>query len=294
MERCRLNIDSFIERNLKKYPLSTSVDIYKLLFQACNLTGHIISSDSYNYLLNEYHDSFNLSLHKELYEFIDSDVVRINLESFSFDLIELFNIVKRSSTVKLNKDFDKLLKAYGLRKMEGIPHHSDIYREKYHPSYRVCYLEYLPITYRIYKLNKFIIDYLDEGPLVIAVEGLPFSGKSAIASRIPDATIIDTTNQDLYMIRDLLETFEVGKSYSYKSRFGILEDTKRGIWKDIVIVQGRGSFMPFLRNYYSHMAYVVSDHDTMNKRNINGEDINKDILDYYRSYDFINKADILI
>ena len=101
MERCRLNIDSFVERNLKKYPLSTSVDIYKLIFQACNLTGHIISSDSYNYLLNEYHDSFNLSLHKELYEFIDSDVVRINLESFSFDLISSFpsNSFTRVETV---------------------------------------------------------------------------------------------------------------------------------------------------------------------------------------------------
>lgn len=286
-------IESFIERNLKKYPLMTSVDIYKLIYQACFLTGHIVSSDSYRYLLDEYHDSYNLSLHKELYEFIDSDVVRINLSSFDFNLIELFNMVRKSSTVSLNKDFDRLISSYGLKKLDGIPHHSDIYKAKYEPSYRICYLEYLPLYYRVYKLNKFICDREVDKLTIIALEGLPLSGKSMIASKIPDATIIDCTNQDLFKLEHILKNLKIDQEFSYEYRTKNIMEIKRDVCKKVVIVHGRGAYLPFLRDYYDYLGYVVASTQMMQKR-LKSEKIDDVILNYYREFDFVKEADILL
>ena len=70
----------YIKRHIKKYPYIETMDIYKMIYQAVYLTGHIINDDAKKYLEEE---ARKLSDNKnELYEYISNEVVRINLFPF--------------------------------------------------------------------------------------------------------------------------------------------------------------------------------------------------------------------
>ena len=295
----KITIKNFISRNLVRYPLTKEIDIYKEIYQASYLSGHFVSLDALDYLRKELDEAFNLSLNKPLYEFIDIDVVRVNLECFSFDVIELFEIFKKSSECKLNKDYYKYLEEYGLTKFyQTVPSHSELYRSTYHPHYRVCYFDYIPTYYRVYKLSKFIEEKRknrnNNDIIFIALDGLPYSGKSTISSKLLDVSVFHIDEVDIYYLDKLLASLKINKkieidcSYRNASYKRIIEI------KDVVIVEGRYSYINFLRKYYNYLAFTIASPEMIERRNKDKEIIDFDTKKYYEEFDFIKEADILI
>ena len=295
----RETIVDFIERNLRTYPKMKKIDIYKEIYQSMYLTGHLLNDNSYKYLINEWDDVKSLSINKPLYEFIDSDVIRVNLESFNLDIDELYDLFKKSSEVKLDKDYYKYIEEYNLTEFygSGIPSHSDLYRETYQPHYRVIYYEYIPLSYKVYKLARFIeekrIEKNDNNKInFIAMEGLPYLGKAKIASFLEDVTVINMDEIDIYYLDKVLSSFEVGKRIILDCDNGISTFKKIVDIKDTVLLVGTYSYINFLRKYINYLVYCVGSSDAIEKKT--NKKIDYDLKRYYQEYDFLKNADILI
>lgn len=274
-------IDNLIKRNVLIRPYSLDIDIYKEIYQSLYLTGHLINDESLNYLINEWNECKSLSIKKDLYEFIDSDVVRINLEPFSFSLKELFTIFKESSEVKLNKDYKELINKYNLNKYlkQGIPSHSNIYKEKYKPHYRVCYFKYLPFYYRVYQLSKFIeekrLEKDDNEIIFIALEGIYKEVKQNIANKMNDVTILSDSECSINYLDKLIQTLQINE----KVRISVNKDNeiiKRIIEvKDIIIIEGDYIYKSILNKYINYYALCM---DNINESNYDDLIIDANIL----------------
>jgi hypothetical protein len=152
---------------MKKYPQMEVTDIYKLLFQGVFGIGHLITEKAWDRLKSE---AGSLDLNDRPKEPLkervspDGEMIRVNLRPYlrkSLSLKDLYEAMietakyegKFEEFLKYWKTFKKLVKREELNldkekinlvdkqlenEKKAIPrHHSQKYRETYHPAYRV-------------------------------------------------------------------------------------------------------------------------------------------------------------
>ncbi|MBL7191669.1 hypothetical protein ISS30_08225 [bacterium] len=168
------NIDGIIEKHLRKYPEMEIQDLYKLVHHAAMGGAHMGTDRQRirDYLVKEL-ESLEPSADEPLLEEVspDGEVVRLNLRRFKAQngvVEELVDSLAQSaahyveSRDKLQEYWIQLEKMAASQKIPynpvqleiffdemreyGFPpaHHSDNYRNKYKPAYRVIARKYLP------------------------------------------------------------------------------------------------------------------------------------------------------
>jgi hypothetical protein len=159
-------VEALIREHFARRPLMRATDVYKLLYQGVFGVAHIMGDDAWNWLEAEA-EKLDLDNHLEepLLEDVsaDSSIVRVNLRPYlrrSLPLNKLFSAMKE--TVHMEVSPEELFEAWAVFKglvisrevhidleefealdwelqKEGcrLHHHSEVYREAYHPAYRV-------------------------------------------------------------------------------------------------------------------------------------------------------------
>ena len=109
MER---EIVSYVKRHIKKYPKIETIDIYKLIYQASFLAGHLIGSNAFDYLVKEANLCDNQTTQNELYEYISNDVVRVNLYPYLnyYSMESLFDLFSKCNNEYVNENDGDYLK----------------------------------------------------------------------------------------------------------------------------------------------------------------------------------------
>lgn len=313
------DILSFVKRNKKQYPLMEKIDLYKLLFQKNLLVGHLVTiGDIKDYLNKELKEINNLDDNSLLYEYISECVVRINLKPFLkvYSQERLLDLFYKSSSIETSNNLLNDVKMFALEDiyqdfLGRIPSHSDIYRQSYHPHYRVCASSLLDVDLKTLKLQNFIESVRSDKLTIIALEGRCGSGKTTISKNLKNVTVIELDDHfdsesdpiNLEYLEKLLESLEVGniitekcydchrKSYYYKEK----------TISNVVVVEGVYGYLERLRKYYDYLGYIVIDKDTQMER-IKKRSNYQDFIckwipreeKYFDSFDFVVNADILI
>lgn len=313
-----MDYNSFIKRNIKKYPKSDKLDIFKLLYQDNLLVGHLVNQGKARDYLNNEVINLNSSDDNLLYEFISETVVRVNLIPFLkvFDcdyLIELF--VQTSLIESKNKLYQEslnlgLIDYYNMYR-NNPPSHSQIYRSNYHPHYRVVASKLLSKELKSIQLQNFIENIRNDKLQIIALEGRCGSGKSTISRLLTDVTIIemddhfDSDNHPVNVeyMEKLLSSLKTGEEIiekCYDCHSGSYYEKKKEV-KNVVVVEGVYSFLPKLRKYYDYLAYIVLDKELQIERIKCRSNFNQFIEkwipreeEYFNKFDFILNADILV
>lgn len=156
--------------HLKKRPESQVQDIYKLLYQGVFGVGHLLTERAWE-ILEEEANRINLNDHADdpLLENISPDhtFIRVNLRQYlnqGYPLRSLYQVMKRSAIYKgeekvfqtywntftelvkdgvLDLSIEKIRQLEKMMEKEGVKpqHHSETYRKKYYPAYRVVLRE---------------------------------------------------------------------------------------------------------------------------------------------------------
>lgn len=221
----------YIQYHLNKYPLMTTQDTVKLLYQNHFGPGHFIVDvqmvkDYYYNELNNIKDNNSVNA-INLYEHIGNNFVRVNMSLFHnfFEDEYLINSFYNSSKFDFNNEElkNRFIKQLQLIKNDGFldnynntnVHHSEIYNKIYQPHYRVINSDYLTIQMKVLQLQHYL-DSIDDFQ-IIALEGKCASGKTTISSYLKDVTIIDV---DEFFLRRELKTKsrleEPGGNIDYK------------------------------------------------------------------------------
>ena len=310
--------NSYILRNIKRYPKIQKQDIFKLLYQDNLLVGHLVENSQVKEYLEKEIKDLNLDSNELIYEFISEDVVRINclpfLKVYNLDcLIKLF--VQTSLLKTKNNLYQDALKYdlldYYQKYQDKIPSHSEIYRKNYQPHYRVVATPLLNQELRALKLQNFIESIRNEKLQIIALEGRCGSGKSTISKLLKDVTVIEMDDHfdskdnpvNVEYIDRLLSSLELGKTISEKcydcSSNSYYEKQKEV--KNIVVVEGVYGYLPQLRKHFDFLAYVVLDKKLQIERIKSRKNFNQFIEkwipreeEYFSKFDFVLNADVLI
>ena len=157
------NFLDILKLHLNKYPLMQAEDVYKLAYQFYFGPGHFIDDKdkAYNYLLEEAKECHSLDI-----EIIDlGEYARINLINDKEYLSSLFKAFFNSAKINekpiqgfinlldtcseyliennnLFNSFNTLKEKMKILKYPAISH-SEIYRENYHPHYRLINKKHL-------------------------------------------------------------------------------------------------------------------------------------------------------
>lgn len=170
-------VKALIREHLERRPLMRATDVYKLLYQGVFGVGHIMGDDAWNWLEAEV-EKVDLDDHPEepLLEDVSADgsMVRVNLRPYlrrGLPLDKLFSAMRETAQVKgspeefleawdvfkglvssgkVHFDLEELEALDGELQVEGCrpQHHSETYREAYHPKYRVVRREVLDVLLR--------------------------------------------------------------------------------------------------------------------------------------------------
>jgi hypothetical protein len=167
-----LKIEALLRGHHERRPLMRAIDFYKLLFQGVFGVGHIMGSAAWDWLMKET-ESVDLEGHPEepLLEGVSADgsMVRVNLRPYLrrglpleglFDAMEktalregsreefmeawdVFKGLAASGEVRVDPGELEALDEELQREGPSPHHHSDAYREEYHPAYRIVGREFL-------------------------------------------------------------------------------------------------------------------------------------------------------
>jgi hypothetical protein len=168
----RGRIEALLRENYERRPLMRATDFYKLLYQGAFGVGHIMGDAAWDWLRKEA-GSIDLEDHpgEPLVENASADgsMVRVNLRPYLRLGLPLEDLLKAMEKTALREGSrEEFLQGWGvfnglaasgevhvdpgelealdevLRREGPTPHHhSDAYREEYHPAYRVIGRELL-------------------------------------------------------------------------------------------------------------------------------------------------------
>lgn len=207
-----MTFEQCLLEQIRNHPAVSPQDIIKLCYQAAYGAEHLLSDPegARRYLGQEYEETPAVDL--PLWEPISEEVCRINLAGWKreglplewlFRMFALSCSEKAGDETALNGylaragavlpeagvDFSRQAWNHALAEYRkaGMPalHHSEVYREKEHPAYRIVnarLLRLLPIL-RVVAERKEIGS--DEKPVfVLAIDGRAASGKSTMAEQL--------------------------------------------------------------------------------------------------------------
>jgi uridine kinase len=224
------NLMTLLARQAKLHPNMEAQDLVKYLYQACYGPGHLRSEKEVmeRYLMEEYENT--KAKRVPLFEQVGNDFIRINMARWKregYPLSWLFNMFYRTldqeygndeafkaltkeakKAVKEGifafdlKDFEEYLKQYLEKEIHPV-HHSETYRKRYSPSYRLVRSEYqalFPVLARIAKR--------DQKNYVIAIDGPCTSGKSTLGELLSEVLAVDCIHMDDFFLPLNLRTSE--------------------------------------------------------------------------------------
>lgn len=251
----RENTTSLLCEHISKYPEAKVEDIFKFLHQSTFGCEHLVSSfETALSRINSELESLNVP-RSQLVEKLDGDFSRVSLSCIgnglkSETLARLFLLSslepKEDTTsleARLNVARDMITEGvlpFSLDEFEekrakwrkkGYPalHHSDKFRNEYHPAYRVIsnkYVAFLPLFSSIDKR-------IDEKTMILAIEGGSASGKSTLGEMLRSIYDCTVFHMDDYFLppekRTKERLDEVGGNVDYE-RFDdeILSPLKNG------------------------------------------------------------------
>ncbi|MBE6641281.1 MAG: hypothetical protein E7619_06815 [Ruminococcaceae bacterium] len=349
--------------HLNKYPLMTPQDCVKLLYQSEYGCGHFVDAGmAHKRLLAELNSILNNDCENtekrqltqcELFENIGKGRARLQLacREITADSVPLISRMFAASAIEdaafktedrftdgLNDILEaarKGLAAFSEKEARayfaeyeknggGAVSHSNVYREAYHPAYRVM----SPSAVRAYTLIKEIDARLKSGEnLVVAIDGPAASGKSTVAKYLAgifDCNIIHVDDFFLPFERKTPERLaEPGGNMDREKLSLVLRDAVKGEFsyspfdcstgedgeekrfpeKQLIIVEGSYSMHPHLAEYYDITAFCRIDGEEQKKRI---KKRNPDLYDrfvnewiplenvYFERTDILKRADFII
>lgn len=333
----------------KTYPLSTIQDFIKYLYQSTLGSAHLIQNveDNYNYLLNEY-ESIQYDSNHVLYERISDELVRVHLEAIDSNDLKVYHaLFMKSVDVTSSKEsllsvFDEVEKGIIERwipfdlnewvnkineyKSKDCPtvSHSTIFRENYHPHYRLMKSEYIPYLELLHHINALA------QPCVICIDGKSGSGKSTCAQVLSEIYGYPIVHMDDFFLQKEQRTenrlSEIGGNVDYerfyaevvlpilnKQSFSYqvfdcqsmsMANSKEISFDKGIIIEGCYSMHPKFENY-SHLKVFMDISFELQKERIlkrNGEYMLKRFIEewipkenlYFDTFNIKEKADIII
>lgn len=320
----------------RQYPLSTMQDFVKYLYQATLGSAHLVSNQeaNYQYLVKEY-DEIIKDYQHILFEEISDDLVRVHLEAIpqnylayyhhffmlSVDIEEdkqkLTEVLESVEDIPFNKDeWKQYIKEY-IDNGCPVMRHSEIFREHYHPHYRLMKKKYIPY---IQLLDK-------EG--ILAIEGNSASGKSTLAKLLSEAKNLPVISMDEFFLQPHQRTperlQEIGGNVDYERFYqevvGKLKEStivyqifdcscmRLTEFKTIdiskgLIVEGCYSHHPYFKEYMDYRIFLSIDKQTQVERILkrNGEKMLERFVKewipkeniYFETFNIKDKANIII
>lgn len=309
------NFSSFLQRNIKKYPHSTTSDYLKLIYQSEFGPGHLIKSksSSLNYLIEEIESIKVINDNNVLYEYISNDFIRVNLDiykKYNLDLCKLNTLFQETSMLihknNLSKKLDILESCIGpsedITAFRSTPvqmHHSEIYKKYYDPHYRLISSNLIDSNFKSLLLDDYLSNLSKKLPnnkiYFIALEGRCCSGKTTITKNIKNASVIhaddffSNTSEplDFNRLKNVLLNLEPNKINTYeifncmsKNINDAYSFKKTDILKKIVIVEGVYSYHEAIRDIYDEVIYINSS-DNQLQRLLNRCNGNSDLYNKF-------------
>lgn len=216
----------------EKYPLGTMQDFIKYLYQAVLGSAHFVSNpeENYQYLFKEY-QTLECDENHELIEEISDDLVRVHLEAIPAKYLKYYHHFFLLS-VDVDEDKQKLIdllmniaevpidknewKAYVSKYIqEGCPvaSHSDIFREHYHPHYRLMKKKYIPYIKLLKRIEQIHCP-------ILAIDGNSAAGKSSLAELLSETLELPVISMDDFFLQAHQRTShrlqEVGGNIDYE------------------------------------------------------------------------------
>ena len=302
-------IKSYVKRHIIKYPKIETIDIYKMIYQASFLAGHIITDKAYDYLVKEADLCKNTdNSNNELYDYISDDVVRINLYPYLnyYSAQSLFELFKKCSGIDLEnanlkinsyKNHIKDMLTVENRVLEylvndgyvnkSIPSHSTIYKSKYNPSYRIAKAKDISVDLRVKKLQSYIDSLYNKtsDKLLIALEGRCGSGKTTISNLLSNVTIIHVDDffdekkkqrldyDRLVKLLNKLKSAKVGEKIEFDA-FSCSDwsyHKKEITVNKIIVVEGVYSYSEEVREFFDEVVFSVISKEVQLERLTNRE-----------------------
>ena len=331
------------EMYFKRYPLGTMQDFVKYLYQATLGSGHLVHNidDNYIYLEQEY-DSIVYDETHELFEEISEELVRVHLEAIPRKYLRYYHHFFMESVKVMDNDLPCVLQsisesdipfAYPLWKeyidkyiQDGCPiaRHSIVFRENYHPHYRLMHKKFIPYISLLEKIEK--LDSLN----VIAIDGNSGSGKSTLANLLSNTFGYSIVSMDDFFLQPHQRTkerlAEVGGNVDYERFFEEvivplqgkkdfeyqvfdcscmqLTSSKSIVFDKGIIVEGSYSLHPCFGEYYDYSIFLEVDEEIQKQRILkrNGEQMLSRFINewipkenaYFHQYEIKKKAKLTI
>lgn len=293
-----------LTKHCQRYPKLQIRDVFKFLHQSTFGCEHLVSSleTATQYISKEYADIHHEG--EEEIEVLDGAYSRVHLsyldkgltantlaklfvasskkeKESSCELLFKLGVAKeliREGTLPFSEDeFDKAVSEWQEKDFCAI-HHSDIFRENYHPSYRVISNDYIPFLPLFAEVDK----RLTKGKITIAVEGSSASGKSTLSDLLYDIYGCSVFHMDDFFLRpeqrtpqrfaqvggnidherflsEVLEPLSKGENVTYRKFLCssmTLGEEERVIPKELVIVEGAYSMHPELAKFYDFSVFL--------------------------------------
>ncbi len=221
----------YFTEQLKRHPSIQPQDVVKLCYQAAFGAEHLLSDIS---AARRYFDAEFDAVEPrecELFECLSPDVARVDLgawKNIGMPGEWLFNMFAASAGVRkdASPDFEKYLAcaeeafdgkvcfsidewrgflAEYLSRGGGAVHHSEIYREKEKPAYRIVNSGFLKIFTLLERLNTI---RRESGVRVVAVDGRAASGKTTLSELLRAALGASAVKMDDFFLPPTLRTVD--------------------------------------------------------------------------------------
>lgn len=301
-------------KHYKTYPNLQLQDIFKFLYQSAFGCEHLVSSleTATDYILKEF-DGVCYEP-KNIIEDLDGNYSRVSLaymknglsastfgkifvtsakteENGLEILIEKLDVVKElifSNSLPFTQiEFEKELSTW---QKNGFPamHHSEIFRDNYHPSYRVIANKYLPFLPLFTTLDQL----LSKGTVTLAIEGGSASGKTTLSGMLADIYDCTVFHMDDFFLRpeqrtperyaevggnldrerflsEVLLPLKNGKNIRYRkfdcSTMSLGEEIEITP-EQLTVVEGAYSMHPELQKHYDVSVYLNITPEMQRKR----------------------------
>lgn len=332
----------------KTYPLSTIQDFIKYLYQSTLGSAHLIQNveDNYAYLINEY-ENIEYDPNHILYEKISDELVRVHLEAINPKDLKVYHTLFMKSIEISNSKQELINTFHQVEKgiLEGwIPFeinewkkeiseyiskdcptvsHSTIFKENYHPHYRLMKVEYLPYLELFHQINQ-------TNPKIITIDGKSGAGKTTCATILSEIYGYPIVHMDDFFLqakqRTSVRLNEIGGNIDYERfieevimpinnqqsfTYQIFDchsmnfnHSKYISFDKGIIIEGCYSMHPKMKDYSHFKIFMDIDENTQKKRILkrNGEFILKRFIEewipkeneYIKEFKIKEKADIII
>lgn len=301
-----MKTETFITDIFTSYPLATVTDICKALYQSCFGCEHFIEDrEACTERIITEHASVTDHTAQRIEE-LEGDYVRLSLSIIDegmcpSTLSSLFALSARKEPYGIVALEEKLrvfremitdgrapinmkesLAFLEQWKDSGYPaiSHSDVYKQAYHPSYRVIHKDYVPLLPVLLLIDQ---KRKERRKLTVAIDGHCGAGKTTLGVFLKNIYDADLVHVDDFYLQahqrteerykepggnfdrerleaEVLLPHSLGKNVSYHwfdcSAKTLTEDTVSLENKDITVIEGSYSMYPALRKYYDCSVFM--------------------------------------